>query len=583
MSRIVLVCSRQPRNLRPALEHFLTRLCPDNLAPEHVVTHDGRGLYVGIYRPLAPLTDRGFTVGWLRSAGDGSYASFRGGDTVEIATDAVASRSVWVALTDELFIASTSQRAIPYFLGSFELDRRAVAWMLSAGCTGPGIAWDARARPLGPQARASFDRRAWRLAITEGDTELRPERASVAGHRKRVAAAIDHACTGSFDGFTLCLSGGRDSRNILQRIERTADLEAVTWGLPEAFDDELSDAAIARRVARHYGIGHRYLSTAAPTEPAEKVLARFVHCGEGRVDHLSAYADGFALWKQLAESGIRGIIRGDNLFGVSAARTYAEAKAEAGLLTLSSLAKTLPLDDLGLDHLVTTVPSKLEPHAGERPHDYYHRLMHAFRHPTVIAALNDLKAAYVEIANPLNIDSCVAVARSLPSKQRDYKRLLNSLADRTIPFARTSAVGSSDGTLAPFIELLADELLSAPTAEHYSRALGAFLADRVARPAAAAWRPRPRPIRAFAVFVPQHLRWRTGARRKPPLSARRLALRVYLVNATVAMMQRDATAIAKVVPTADTILESVALGFERALSQVAAQPDAAFTEPRPIP
>ncbi len=52
---------------------------------------------------------------------DGSYALFRGDNTsVEVLTDAAASRSVWYIKTDDYFIASTSQRAIIILLQSFE-------------------------------------------------------------------------------------------------------------------------------------------------------------------------------------------------------------------------------------------------------------------------------------------------------------------------------------------------------------------------------------------------------------------------------------------------------------------------------
>lgn len=145
---------------------------------------------------------------------------------------------------------------------------------------------------------------------------------------------------------------------------------------------------------------------------------RYLLCGEGRVDHIAGYTDGLALWKSLAESGIRGIIRGDNLFGCSAAATAEEAAAEAGLLTLESMRDPLPLRELGIDGLDTAIPERLARRSGETAQDWYHRLMHGFRHPAIIAALNEIKSAYVEIANPLNIHSCVAIARTLPPAPR---------------------------------------------------------------------------------------------------------------------------------------------------------------------
>ncbi len=271
MSKIVMVCSRTPRDLGFELETFLQTLAPDNLPGDHVVTTDGRGLHLGVYRPHKPVENQTAYVGWLREPGNGSCALFKGGDTIELAADAAASRTIWIAVTDELFVASTVQRAVPWFLRSFELDTRAIAWMLASGSIGPGISWDARARPLGPYGRATFDRRTWRLTIDEPSTDIRVVPGSRAEHRARIEAAVSHACAGDFDGFAICLSGGRDSRNIVQRMSREG-LEALTWGRKSALDNPESDAVIAEQLARRYGLRHRYFTTVLPQEPVERVL-----------------------------------------------------------------------------------------------------------------------------------------------------------------------------------------------------------------------------------------------------------------------------------------------------------------------
>lgn len=542
MAKIVMVCSRRPYDLTPKIEAFLQALCPDNLAPQHVVTTDGRGLYLGVYRPHEPPVGQTAHVGWLREARNGSYARFKGGaDTIELEVDAAASRTIWVAADADTFVASTSQRAIPFFLGSFEPDRRAAAWMLSSGCIGPGVSWDARAQPLGPHGHARFDRHAWRLTLDAPDVDLRPLRASARVHRARLEAAVTHACAGRFDGFAICLSGGHDSRNIVQRIDRTG-LEAITWGRAAALDDPESDAAIAVRLARHYGLRHRYFPTDLPAEPVEKVLERYLVCSEGRVDHIAGYTDGCALWKTLAESGVRGIIRGDNLFGCSAGHTVEEAATEAGLLTLDAIRDSLPLRELGIEALETTIPDWLALRPGERPQDWYHRLMHGFRHPAIIAALNDIKAAYVEIANPLNIDSCVEVARSLPSALRNDKRLFNSMADDSIPFARTTAIGVPDEAAAGFRELLADELGSRRTRENFSARFADHLAARLRAASVARAPQRSMLRRVVGPLIPAALKRRLRGADSRRVSAHKLALRVYIANAMIEQLSRDARA-----------------------------------------
>ena len=83
MSKLVMVCVRDGHDIRPKLDAFLESLCPDNLSPEHMVTDDGRGLYLGVFRPHRPVTDQSAYVGWLREESNGSYAAFEGGETIE--------------------------------------------------------------------------------------------------------------------------------------------------------------------------------------------------------------------------------------------------------------------------------------------------------------------------------------------------------------------------------------------------------------------------------------------------------------------------------------------------------------------
>ena len=94
MSKIVMVCSRTPRDLGFELETFLQTLAPDNLPGDHVVTTDGRGLHLGVYRPHKPVENQTAYVGWLREPGNGSCALFKGGDTIGFAGDAAASRGL---------------------------------------------------------------------------------------------------------------------------------------------------------------------------------------------------------------------------------------------------------------------------------------------------------------------------------------------------------------------------------------------------------------------------------------------------------------------------------------------------------
>ena len=93
---------------------------------------------------------------------DGSFLIVRwNADRLEILSDVVATRTAWWVLTEDLLIASSSQRAIVRLLGSFEFNRDVIPWMLSCGTLGPLGGWDTRLNRLGPDARLVLDRTAW--------------------------------------------------------------------------------------------------------------------------------------------------------------------------------------------------------------------------------------------------------------------------------------------------------------------------------------------------------------------------------------------------------------------------------------
>jgi hypothetical protein len=138
-------------------------------------------------------------------------------------------------MTDDLFVASTSQRAIVTALGSYRPNRDAIAWMLSAGNLGPGLSWDSRIRCLPGNSRVVLDRDSWSLKEIVERIEFAPRHAPDRTHRDEFIRALREVFGKlriDSETWNLMLSGGLDSRCILLMLENKSGLRSVTWGWP---------------------------------------------------------------------------------------------------------------------------------------------------------------------------------------------------------------------------------------------------------------------------------------------------------------------------------------------------------------
>ena len=133
MAKLALVCLRDggPHRLqflRDRMTGFLKGLRPDNLPGAPVtVNDDGNGVLLGVFDAAEPDAIQGCSAyaGWLAEskhewsqpgtdAPEGTYAMLRtDARRVELLEDYCGSRTLWYAQTHDIFVASTSQRAIP--------------------------------------------------------------------------------------------------------------------------------------------------------------------------------------------------------------------------------------------------------------------------------------------------------------------------------------------------------------------------------------------------------------------------------------------------------------------------------------
>ncbi len=124
-------------------------------------------------------------------------------------------------------------------------------------------------------------------------------------------------------------------------------MRTITWGLAASQRQRGNDAVVAREVATALGLRHEFRVTDAADEPAQRIFDRFVVAGEGCIDHVSAYMDGFAIWRSLCNEGVEGIIRGDEGFGWTTVHSPADVLRSIGISLWSDYANLPSLVSLG--------------------------------------------------------------------------------------------------------------------------------------------------------------------------------------------------------------------------------------------
>jgi hypothetical protein len=566
MVRAVLVVSRhpgQPNRLDAHRDALNRKLAGDNIGPRPPAVFRRSGLSAALLNPNGAARQQGgsMAIGTLleprddwhvpgAALPDGSFALVRSDDArVEVAADSVGSRTLWYTLTDQELIVSSSQRAIVTLLGSFEPNRDALPWMLSSGTLGPTAAWDRRLQRLQPGERLVLDRARWTMKSTVEPAQFSAdEGASRTAHLERLRAAVVNACRRwSFDArkWVLTLSGGWDSRSLLCLL-RERGIETVTWGRPDSAEQDGSDAHIARQVAAALAVPHRFFAIAARCAP-DVALERFLAAGEGRVARISGYIDGCDVWKTLFDEGYEGVIRGDEAFGSIPVTSPYAARWTACLTTLSDYYSAAEREAFELP--AQTIPEHLERGRHESLATWRDRLYQQFRVPTLLAGLTDLKAAYVEVGNPLLSQSVLDCVRALPDELRTGKCLWKEVVEAQLPnmaLATRVAIPSLNEFLADrrVIELMIDELTSERTAAMFAPLLRArcCAALRAELRAPTQARTESRPSTVFAQAVPKRLRmavryWRAPSR---GIDALALAFRAVVASRMHAMLAADA-------------------------------------------
>ncbi len=489
MSKVIYVCARDRLAVSVAerLEEICRNLAPDNIAPNPPkIVVDEKTAY-GVMNPAGSMLERGNSVligklfeeeaNWWESTHgllDGSFALFRDAEhCFEIVSDPVGSRAIWYYLDRELFIASTSQRAITMYIGSFEFDERIIPWMLSTGSLGPQLSWDKRIERVPPDSAVILKKKEWSISTKSNPVDFALLEESKSQHEELLREAIEDTFESlnlDLSSWVLPLSGGYDSRGILCLLHNTSNgsegLRTITWGLEASLHQKRNDAYVARELANRLRVSHKYYLTEEPEEPVEEIVNRFVLLGEGRIDHLSGYMDGFRIWKTLFEEGVEGVIRGDEGFGWVGVSSSLSVRHSVGCPLCSDFRDLKKFEEFGFK--TQELPGILLRREGETLAAWRDKLYHGFRLPTILSSLSDLKLPYVELMNPLLSRKILQQVRRLPDDLRTektlYKKVVTDLSPR-VDFATDEAIARRKNVFKQeeVVNLLEGELSSEQT------------------------------------------------------------------------------------------------------------------------
>jgi asparagine synthetase B (glutamine-hydrolysing) len=461
MSKILYVCLRNPDqdlSLEKKIKSICDSINPDNITPHPTYIHATEKIIYGISNPSQTIKKQGSNVilgklfenseDWFNPESDfpdGNYAIFRSNENkMEVASDILGTRSVWYYFDDTLFVASTTQVGIIKLLGDFKFNKSLIPWVLSTGSLGPDNSWDIRIKKIPANGSVIIDRKEWNLHTKTVPVEFKPSTHPKKEHKRKLNDALTKTfkSLNNINSWSITLSGGHDSRAILLLLKNFGrdtknNFHTITWGEKKSLEDLEGDAVIAQRVAEKLNTQHEFFPTELSEENLDVILNRFLHLGEGRIDHLAGYLDGFFIWKNLFENGVEGIIRGDELFGYNKIYSPLIVKSFMGLTLCSDFSNLKKYDFIR--GLKQNTPKYLLRKNGESIHTWRDRTFHQYRIPYVQSALADLKYGYVEQINPFLSQEIVQVMREIPDELRTnkllFKRIMTEL-DVDIPYSK---------------------------------------------------------------------------------------------------------------------------------------------------
>lgn len=465
MSKFLYICERDKELEAKSIDNLLNtlndRLLPDNFQarkPKRLI--NGREAYL-LLNPNENTIVKEFNLcqgiiindktDWynVNNVPEGNFSIIRtNSELTEVLTDPVASYTIWYYFGKKLFLASSSQRAIIFYLGSFEFNDKVIPWMLSAGILGPDQSWDKRLMMVPGNTSLILDKNNWKLnEIRHEFKNQSVERKNAEEYlRKSIYEIVDRIDL-NYDKWILPLSGGGDSRLLLSLMCKKKNLKTITWGTRQAMENESTDASVAKRVAEFFQVSNQYYILNETDLNASSVLHRILVAGEGRTDTIGGYIDGFQLWKDLFESDIQGIIRGDHGFCTRSPLKQTNDGFRWGTFKLLSdfkeyeeIIKYIKIDQNFPDSFNRKIDESLE--------QWEIRLRLTFSFPYLMSALNDLKLAYLDVFSPMLCKSVIEAVLNCPDvADKRFIKNFNKEIGPDLPMASSGALASDSQIL----------------------------------------------------------------------------------------------------------------------------------------
>jgi len=467
MSKILYVVFNS-ENIRKNKKQKILEICnnlnPDNITPNPTEVEAWKNIKYGINNPVQKFMQEegsvlfgqafGSVTNWSEVRGkvpDGNFALFRTNSThLEVVSDVVGTKSIWYYKDEEKFIVSTSQRAIVDYIGNFEFNEDVIPWMLTNGILGPGNSWDTRLKLLEPDSSLLLNFSNWELKKEVQEPQFKANKCGIKENIQNLKSILNSTFKElnlDYSLWKLSLSGGYDSRGNLLLLPKEDTnghkLRTLTWGRKDSENKQGSDAQVAQQLANKFNLPHSYLELEETDENFEIIFNRFLKNGEGRIDHIGGYLDGFKIWKKLFETGTGGIIRGDEVFGSYDYISEFHMKKFIGVSVYSdyqNLASIPYFQSLG-----QKLPDRYKRMEYESFAQWRDRLYETCYVPLRLSALSDLKENYVEQINPLLSRQIINAVRKLPDELRTDKKAWKSIVNQdspNIPFANSSSTTS---------------------------------------------------------------------------------------------------------------------------------------------